>query len=448
MVNSKTSLVGLFSRLEASRIMVIGDFMLDTYTIGKVRRISPEAPVAVLQVERQESRPGGAGNVILNLLSLGCSVTAIGRIGRDLPGQTILHALAAENVDIEEMVVQDDFQTPVKNRLIADNQQIVRVDFETAQTLPKELEAQILEGVARKLPGIQVVAISDYAKGVFSRSLIAGIIKLARAHNIPVIVDPKDRDFSKYAGATLIKPNLSEAYAAVGLAPNASLDEAAAKILKDTGAEVLLITRSKEGISIFEKKGTRKDFPVRAREVKDVTGAGDTVLAMISCAIANRLTIAEASQLANVAAGIAVEHIGCARVSLSQLAQCLLETDVVNKVFDEEHLFALQRALEKTPFIVLALQESAHLTPAVFKCIRQAAATASANKIQRRLIVYVPDTNPSEEFIDLLASFPIVSFIVLKRASLDALCENMQPEAVCLIENDQLVFLDSVVLPL
>src|SRR5271170_7527422 len=207
-------LSGMLSRFFPVSVLVIGDFMLDTYTTGKINRISPEAPVSVLHVQKEESRPGGAGNVALNLLSLGAKVYTVGRIGNDYAGDELKDALEKEGIDIEHLIFQKGYKTPVKNRLIADAQQVLRVDFETVTSLPEQLEEWIIERLSPLIDKVQIVAISDYGKGFLSRNLLQQVIQISNSKGIPVIVDPKGDDFSKYAGATVIKPNLQEVYIA------------------------------------------------------------------------------------------------------------------------------------------------------------------------------------------------------------------------------------------
>lgn len=432
-------LTGTFSRLGRSKTLVIGDFLLDTYTVGKARRISPEAPVAIVHVQREQHLPGGAGNVVLNLMSMGCEVTAIGRIGSDSSGSLLLKILTEEKANIEGMVIQPHYPTPLKNRIIAENQQIVRIDHEVVTPLPKYLEQQVIDSLPHLVEGVKVIAISDYGKGFLTRTLLSAVIEIGRAKRIPVIADPKGIDFTKYKGSTVIKPNLSEAYAAAGLPLDAPLEHVASKVLQTSQCDVLMITRSEAGISLFYQEGTRQDFPVRAREVKDVTGAGDTVLAMLTCAMANGLSIAEAVQLSNVAAGIAIERFGCARVSLSELARRLLEHDVVNKIFDEDHLFALQEALRGRQFALLGVSGSQGLSSALFSSIRQL-----AQKKDWDLLVYVKDEDPQKEFLDLLASLHDVDFILVKGESLLSLCERMEPGEVYDIKNNVCERLESV----
>jgi rfaE bifunctional protein kinase chain/domain len=424
-------LAGLFSRLGASKALVVGDYLVDAYTVGKARRISPEAPVAVVHVQSEENRAGGAGNVVLNLVSLGAEVVALGRVGNDWAGDFLCQALASEGVDVRGIVRQPNFPTPLKNRIIAENQQIVRIDHEKILPIEPALEDQIIQMLPTLLEGVKVVAISDYGKGMLSRHLLKVLIDGAKKREIPVIVDPKGIEFSKYAGATILKPNLGEAYSAAGLPSEASLEDVASKILPLSQAEVLMITRSESGISLFFKNQTRHDFPVRMREVKDVTGAGDTVLAMLACAIANGLNVDEAAHLSNLAAGIAIEKLGCARVSLPELARRLLEDDVVNKVFDEEHIFALQQALFGHPFTLLSLSLTKGLTPQIFQSIKKI-----TQKDKRDLLLYIRDKDPSEEYINVLASLHEVNFILLKGDSLKELCQITKPNEVYTLDEN------------
>lgn len=430
-------LTGPFSRLGSCKVLVAGDLMLDAYTIGKARRMSPEAPVAVIHVQREENRPGGAGNVILNLISLGAEVVAIGRVGNDIYGQILKDCLAQENVDIRGLIIQPNYFTTVKNRIIAEHQQIVRVDHEQILPLHEQLEQQIIDQLPLLFEDVSVVALSDYGKGFLTKTLLSALIEYARLHGIPVITDPKGIDFVKYSGSTIIKPNLGEAYAAANLPLEAPLEKVAEKILKQANAEVLLVTRSESGISTFERSGKRQDFPVRVHEVNDVTGAGDTVLAMLAFAIGNKLSLAEAAQLSNVAAGIAIEHLGCARVTLKELASRLLEYDVVNKVFDEEHIYALQQALRGQKVTLLNVSGADGLTPTIFRAIR----SLSQNP-ETRLLIYIRDAQPSDDFVNMLSSLREVEFIILMNNDLPDLHNSIMPHEAYLVENTQLTNMD------
>ncbi|NGX45788.1 MAG: D-beta-D-heptose 7-phosphate kinase [Chlamydiae bacterium] len=428
-------LIGLLSRLSPAKVLVIGDFMLDTYTTGKVDRISPEAPVSVLHVQNEESVAGGAGNVVLNLLSLGAEVTAVGRVGHDLAGEKIISSLESEGASIDGILYQESYHTPVKNRLIADSQQILRVDFETVTPTPERLEEAFIQKLDDWIADCQIVAVSDYGKGLLSPKLIQAVVERANHLDIPVIIDPKGVDFTKYHGATILKPNLGEAYAAAKLPPETPLDEVAAALLKTSDVNQLFITRSREGISLFNRGGERSDFPVRSKEVKDVTGAGDTVLAMLSLALANGLDIKYGAQLANIAAGMVIERIGCARINLSDMAERLLEFDVENKIFDGEHIRSLQQSLKGRRSQILSLQSNHGMSTALFKSIRE----LSSKDPEVKLVAYVRDSGFDREFISLLSSLSEVDFIVVECLSLDYICEMIEPEEIYAIEGSKLV---------
>jgi D-glycero-beta-D-manno-heptose-7-phosphate kinase len=416
-------LANMLSRLNPVKILVIGDMLLDTYTMGKARRISPEAPVAIVNVLREEHRPGGAGNVVLNLLSLGAQVVAIGRVGKDWAGQTFTEALAKEKVDTRMIVVQEGYRTPVKNRIIADNQQIVRVDHEQVIPLNEPLEQFIIDQLPSFLAEVKVVAISDYGKGFLTTSLLEATIQEANRQGIPIITDPKGHNFHKYKGTTIIKPNLSEAYAAANLPSTAPLEDVASAVLKQSQSRLLMVTRSEAGISLFDDAGGRFDFPVQAKEVKDVTGAGDTVLAMLSHALANDLSYDEAAQLCNIAAGIAIEHVGCARITLSDLALRLFEHNMNHKVFDQEHLFVLQEILKQKKYNLLILKQVDQLTASLYQSIKILANDGES------LLIYIENVDPKETFIDMLASLREVNFILLHLDSLKHLCQCAEPRA-------------------
>lgn len=314
-------LAHIFSHLKPFQVLLLGDFLLDTYTTGKVRRISPEAPVPIMEINRIESRPGGAGNVALNLRALSGVVTCLGRVGVDNAGKELKKLLSSHKLNTDFLLEEINHTTPVKNRLIAESQQLLRVDSETITPIPPSLEAECIQFLTKEIPRFQIVALSDYGKGFLTNKIIQVTLEIAKKSNIPVIIDPKGTDFTKYRGATIIKPNLSEAYAAAKLPSSYSLTEVAKTICAQTDIELLLITRSEAGMSLFTKQGEQRDFPVISKEVKDVTGAGDTVLAILCLALANQIDIASAVQLANIGAGIAIERLGCVQISLAELAE-------------------------------------------------------------------------------------------------------------------------------
>lgn len=431
-VSNSSSLTGAFNRFRPFRALVVGDFMLDTYTTGRVKRISPEAPVQVLEVMKQESRPGGAGNAVLNLLALGGAVLAVGRLGADTEGQELQETLLQAGADVQGLFFEKGYRTPVKNRLIADSQQLLRVDLETiAKIDPETFNAAILH-LEMMIPTVQVVAISDYGKGFLSNFLICETIRIAKRANVPCIVDPKGSDFSKYRGASILKPNLGEAYAAAKMPFGVPLETVAREILERVEVDRLLITRSEAGISLFERSGERRDFPVRSREVKDVTGAGDTVLAMISLGVANGLELSLAVQLANIAAGIAIERLGCAQVRLSEVAERILETDCQSKIFDEIHTYALQQVLQDRCYALLVLDMAQTMTKELFHTIRELA----QNK-NRELVLYIRDCNPADTFLHLVSSLREIKAIILQKESLKTLCESIHPHEVFFVDGDR-----------
>lgn len=416
-----TKLTAPFSRLRPSRILVAGDLLLDTYTIGKTRRISPEAPVVVLNVTHEETRAGGAGNVLLNLISLGAEVVALGRVGLDAQGELLLHTLQQEGIETDGIVRQPHYPTPLKNRIIAENQQIVRIDREELIPLPEQLEQHLIEKIPALLEGVKVVALSDYGKGFLTKTLLQVLIGEARRRKIPVIADPKGLDFGKYAHSTIIKPNLGEAYAVANLPSDTALDQVAAQVLHLSKCEQLMITRGEAGISLFSKQGERRDFPVRPREVKDVTGAGDTVLAMLACALGSELSLDEAVQLSNVAAGIAIERLGCARISLRDIARSLLDMDSANKIFDGTHLYALQKALQGRHFNLLGINADDGVHLPLLRAIHELKQTDLSD-----LVIYITAGKPDEEFIQTLSSFQEVSYLLIEGDSLASL----MPQAI------------------
>lgn len=417
-------LIAPLSRFSSCSILVAGDFMLDSYTIGKARRISPEAPVPVVHVTGQRKLPGGAGNVVLNLLALRAEVKALGRIGLDDAGKDIASLLREKGVDPNYLFTEAGFLTPVKNRIIADGQQITRVDHELITPLSETIESLILSRMDTLFKGVKMLALSDYGKGFLTDSLIRSLIKEAKARGIMSIADPKGSDFSRYLGVDIIKPNLSEAYAAAGLGSSAPLEQVAEKILHKTEAKFLLLTRSQDGISIFTKTGERYDYPVAAREVKDVTGAGDTVLAIVAVALTSGLDIREAAALANVGASCAIEQFGCAQVSVGQLAKRLALLDPLSKIFDDQHLFVIKEALAgKVPgFLCVSAHEG--LSTKTYHAICE-----MAKEYPEALVVGIDDHEGSDEFIHLIASLREVSFVVLDEKNMLRLKSELAPSS-------------------
>ncbi|HEY0878526.1 MAG TPA: D-glycero-beta-D-manno-heptose-7-phosphate kinase [Zeimonas sp.] len=299
----------------AARVLVAGDLMLDRYWFGDVSRISPEAPVPVVRVTRAEERLGGAANVAFNAAVLGVHTTLVGVVGDDEPG-TRIEALAA-GCGITLRAARDaQVPTTIKLRVIGRNQQLLRVDFEQAPGEP--MLARTTESVRAALPSCSVLVLSDYGKGALAR--IDTLIALAREANRTVIVDPKGDDYTRYAGATLLTPNRAELREVVGSWRDEADLRARAQALRESlRVRYLLLTRSEEGMTLFSSEGAL-DVPAQAREVYDVSGAGDTVVAVLASTIAAGGAIDEAVRLANRAAGIVVGKLGTAAATLQELS--------------------------------------------------------------------------------------------------------------------------------
>ncbi|MBI5483717.1 MAG: bifunctional D-glycero-beta-D-manno-heptose-7-phosphate kinase/D-glycero-beta-D-manno-heptose 1-phosphate adenylyltransferase HldE [Deltaproteobacteria bacterium] len=318
----------LFARTASLRCLVVGDLMLDEYLWGKTERISPEAPVQVVDVLREELRLGGAGNVVNNLVALGVQVAVCSVIGDDDNGRALLDEFSRRNVACDAVFRDPGRRTSRKTRVVASNQQIVRIDRESRESLGSSLETKVCEWITAHATEFDVIVLSDYGKGVLTPAVITAAISAAAAADIAVLVDPKGTDFGRYSGATLLTPNRKEAEAASGIAIRdpETLAEAARAIMNAVNLQHLLITRSEEGMSLFSLSGDAVHIPTVAREVFDVSGAGDTVLAALAAGIASGLTMAEAARLANIAAGIAVGKLGTSIVTPQEIIDAVALT--------------------------------------------------------------------------------------------------------------------------
>ncbi len=302
---------------DKARVLVVGDVMLDRYWFGDVSRISPEAPVPVLKVNKVEERPGGAANVARNIAELGAHCTLLSVVGTDEAGDC-LQRLLTDQGRVDALLHRDEsFATIVKLRAIARQQQLLRIDFETPPS-HEVLQAKLAD-FRSKLPDCDVVLLSDYGKGGLTH--IAEMIQLARAAGKPVLVDPKGDDYERYRGATLLTPNRSEFRdVAGGWKGEAELNEKAQKLRAELGLEALLVTRSEEGMSLFREQGILHE-PTQAREVFDVSGAGDTVIATLAVMLASGADIEDAVRIANRAAGVVVAKLGTAVVSREEILE-------------------------------------------------------------------------------------------------------------------------------
>ncbi|RLB94247.1 MAG: D-glycero-beta-D-manno-heptose-7-phosphate kinase, partial [Deltaproteobacteria bacterium] len=313
------------SRFGNCRILVIGDLMIDEYLWGKVDRISPEAPVQVVSVLRESTTLGGAGNVVNNLRALGASVAVAGVIGAGSNAHFLLKAFRELGVDTAGLIQDPERPTTKKTRIIAGHQQVLRIDRETRHDISEENANTLTEFVGDHISDFDVLLLSDYSKGLLSARLLQQVIGLARKNNKIVIADPKGLNFKKYAGVTMITPNKKEASLAAGIeiVDDRSLMAAGQKLLADIGVENVLITCGKEGMVLFEHGQKPYQITAQAREVFDVSGAGDTVLAVLGLSLAAGASFREAASLANVAAGIVVGKVGTATVSMDELRTAL-----------------------------------------------------------------------------------------------------------------------------
>ena len=322
----------------SARVLVVGDLMLDRYWYGNTSRISPEAPVPVVHVGEAEERPGGAGNVALNISSLGAHATVIGLTGEDEAADLLASCLASPHIDcvFEKL---SGYATVTKLRVLSRHQQLIRMDFEDGfhgydpQGLLNKFQQSLAES--------DVVVLSDYDKG--SLQVIDQFIAMARKANKPVIIDPKGTDFSRYQGATLLTPNMSEFEAVVGhCVDDEAIVQKGETLINELGIDALLITRSERGMTLLQKNLKPVHIPTRAQDVYDVTGAGDTVISTLAAAIAAGEDMEQAMALANLAAGVVVGKLGTATATIPELQRAMRELDAVERgVVTEERLLEL-----------------------------------------------------------------------------------------------------------
>lgn len=312
-------------RFPQATVLVVGDLILDHYVMGRVSRISPEAPVPVVHVQSESFRLGGAANVFNNILALGGKADLCGVIGADESGRLLMKELGSKRSGRGGVVIDPDRPTTRKSRVIAHNQQIVRYDIEGRHELKAPLQRRILRYVESRLRELSCIVVSDYAKGVVCAGLMSEIIRLAGLRKLPVVVDPKVEHFGFYKGVTVITPNHLEAAQAAGVHgdDDQTIDQAGAVIRQRLGCQSVLITRGEKGMSLYEGEGASWHLPTKARQVYDVTGAGDTVIGTLALALSTGASIKDGAILANHAAGIVVGMVGTATVTPKQLAEAI-----------------------------------------------------------------------------------------------------------------------------
>ncbi|MCB1532047.1 MAG: D-glycero-beta-D-manno-heptose-7-phosphate kinase [Alphaproteobacteria bacterium] len=312
--------------MQNTPVLVIGDIMLDRFIYGRVDRISPESPVPVLSIKREDSMLGGAGNALANLAGLKAKGLVISVIGDDSEGAQLREKAQEMGADISGLVVDSARPTIVKTRYLAGHQQLLRSDYESSAALSETIEAQLIEKAKQLIPDAKAVILSDYGKGLLTETLIAAVMNAANAAGVPVIVDPKGQDFSKYKGARAITPNkkeLSEATRGLPVDTDEQVIAAAQTLIESCGIDAVVATRSAEGMSVIEANAAPVHFETVAQEVFDVSGAGDTVIATIAAGLAAGADLADAAALANVAGGVVVAKVGTAPIRADELAAAL-----------------------------------------------------------------------------------------------------------------------------
>lgn len=326
-------------RFREVSLLVAGDFMLDEYIWGRVGRISPEAPVVVVQVERETRTLGGAGNVVHNLAALGAQAEVLGLTGRDRSGELLREELTSLGVQPDGLFADPGRQTTRKTRVVGDHQQVVRIDRETPVPGSAEYVRFALDVAQARLPGVQGLILSDYAKGALPPELVSELIRLARGHNLPIVVDPKGRNWRRYAGATVLTPNQKELEEVLGrpLKEGVELAGRGQELRARLGVASLLVTQGPRGMTLLDDTGALH-LPARTpREVFDVSGAGDTVVAVLSLGLALGLPLPQAAALANTAAGVVVTKRGTAPILPGEL-----ERELHGHVHREEKVVSLR----------------------------------------------------------------------------------------------------------
>ncbi len=376
-----------FPDFSKAKVLVVGDVMLDRYWHGATSRISPEAPVPVVNVQQIEERPGGAGNVALNISSLGASVDLIGLTGNDEAADILQTRLQGVNVNCIFKRLAD-FTTITKLRIISRHQQLIRLDFEDSvvDSIDATQKRDLTESVKQQISGADILLLSDYAKGALLEP--QSLIKIAKDQGIPVLVDPKGSNFEIYQGATMLTPNLSEFEAVVGhCTDEKTLVSRGQQLMFDLNLEALLITRGEQGMTLLQTQYNPEHFPAKAKEVFDVTGAGDTVIATLATALAAGDDLVSAIGLANLAAGLVVAKLGTASVSSMELQKVVSHNSEtgLGVVTEEQLVVALNEARARGEKIVM--------TNGCFDILHAGHVSylAEAKELGQRLIIAVND---------------------------------------------------------
>ncbi|MFT5289474.1 MAG: D-beta-D-heptose 7-phosphate kinase/D-beta-D-heptose 1-phosphate adenosyltransferase [Planctomycetota bacterium] len=322
---NERELLGVLEGMSHPRVLIVGDLILDRYVSGDVSRISPEAPIPVLRARRAEDRLGGAANVAANLRAMEAEVEVIGLVGEDVRGKRLVELLTGIGVDVSRTITATDRPTTQKTRMMSGANQMLRIDWEEGHELSPEHEQQTLRALGEGVPKAQAVLLSDYGKGMLTPAVIARAIELARAAGIPVLVDPKGTDYRRYSGATLVTPNRKEAEQALGrrFESLAEVPAGADELMALANLDAAVITLGSDGIFFRDQNGLEGRVPALARQVFDVTGAGDTVISHLTLGLAAGIGLEPSVQLANLAASLVVARRGAASVTRSELEVAL-----------------------------------------------------------------------------------------------------------------------------
>lgn len=323
---TESRLQELLEAFKTKRVAVVGDLMVDRYYWGTVGRISPEAPVPVVEVVEEQVRLGGAANVANNIQTLGGEPMLVGLIGNDHPGQVFIEILKERNLPSKGIVTDASRPTTIKTRVIAHAQHVVRIDNESKAECPEHIRHMIIDAVKYNIHELDAIIIEDYNKGVVTKDVIHELIAVARKYNKIITVDPKFNNFLEYKHVTVFKPNRREVEEAIGgrLKSVADVERAGKHLLEVLEAENILLTRGEEGMSLFEANGAITHIPTQAANVQDVSGAGDTVVSTLTMALASGATIHEAATLANCAAGVVVGSVGIVPIQPKELVEAAL----------------------------------------------------------------------------------------------------------------------------
>lgn len=318
-MSALANIIDGFSKL---RVMVIGDLMVDAYTWGKVTRISPEAPVPVVNVVKRESRLGGAGNVVLNVASLGAKPLVFSVIGDDATGDALKQILVDAGLSVDGIIQEGGRPTTIKERVIAGSQQLIRVDSETEQAISSASTVALVSAIRASISEVDVIIFEDYDKGVLSEGLIQEVMGLAREAGIPTVVDPKKKNFFAYRGASLFKPNLHELRDGLGLDSSdlsaLALPATVKKFKESQGFEGLFVTLSERGV-YMDFRSEQVAIPAHIRQIADVSGAGDTVISIAACALAAGASPSQIAELANLGGGLVCEFLGVVPIEVNLL---------------------------------------------------------------------------------------------------------------------------------